>query len=179
MAGTQKNLRLDEGSIKTLAFFAERFERSEAEIFRTALQVFGSVYGKAQMAADIFISQLRERHGEARLEFRPSPKGVPHPAEVYVDGHLEPDLCAPLAVRRDPRGEFETTMTLYLEPAVDSAFAVAGGHPSLYIGVVDWPASATGISIGIADLHPDMQEFANLVAGRGADSDQHPGRDVG
>ncbi len=167
MAGKQKNLRLDDHYVAMLAQFAERFGRSEGEIIRTALDVLGSDYAKAQMAAKLFIDHLRERHGEARLEFRPSPKGVPHPAEVYVDGELEPDLYGPLAVRRDDRGEFESTMTLYLEPKADSALGVAGGHPSLYIGAVDWPASATGISIGIADLDPSMQEFAGLIASRG------------
>jgi hypothetical protein len=168
MAGKQKNLRLDDYYVSMLASFAERFERGEGEIVRTALDALNSQYGMATT----FIERLRERHGaDTRLEFRPTGDGAT--AAVYADGEPEPDLIGILAGRRDRRGEWEPAQTLYLEAKPDSPFAVGALriHPSLYIGAVDWPASPAAVSIAIGALTPDMQEYAGLIASRGRPRD--------
>lgn len=174
---TQKNIRLDEHYLGMIAFFSERFDRSLSEVIRTALDHMNAEYGAALRAAELFIAQLRERHGEdAVLEFRrtdgrpfgiveaPAGYATDHLREVHVGGELDADLQGILGGLRTESGAFDPNEALYLMPRAWDVKRVP--TPQLYVGSID-PKSDATISIRVADLNPAMQEFGSLLASRG------------
>lgn len=159
----QRSIRLDSHYNGMLEWFAERFERSENEIIRTALDHLNTEYGAALKSAELFIRRLRERHGdEAVLKFHPTDVEVMYDVSANA-GAPDPDLVGVLGSIRMESGAFDPTMALYLEPR---KWELRTPSPNLYVGTFD-PTSAATISIPVADLRPEMQEFGSLLASRG------------
>lgn len=161
-----RSIRLDDHYNGMLEWFAEQFQREPNEIIRLALDQLNMDYGAMLGSARTFIAQLRERFGEdAVLEFRPS-SNPKYPAEdfceVYVEGEPIDELIAPLGMTRTESGAFGPHRALYLQ----SQRWEGRPTPNLYIGTID-PNSAAHVSIALADLKAEQQEYGSLLAARG------------